>query len=230
MWGTVATIIVVALSACSSQVRATSPKEVRRLAGSAQAAQARQKTESRLRDVVHAYADRTPLKLGMLVLRDNCIGGRAKQWIDSNGADTYKIRCSIQVTAYYGADPKKIVSVLDGVLAAGDKSGSAIPFTHQANGQFVNYYRHTDGHAEVPQLSLPSHTLSWDPVRDDRPSLTITEPDQCVGSDPPVRRCVREREMQSVTAIRKRYGMVFKLELTAPDYYTVSKSGQVHTG
>ncbi|WP_405948032.1 hypothetical protein OG588_16985 [Streptomyces prunicolor] len=46
LWGAVATVVVVAVSAYSAQSRATSPKEVRQLAGSAQALQAREKTST----------------------------------------------------------------------------------------------------------------------------------------------------------------------------------------
>lgn len=230
VWGTVATIVVLSLAACSSQNRATSPKEVRKLAGGPDAVQARQTTESRLRDVVHAYADRTSLNFGMLVVRDTCLGGTAKQWFDSNGDDTYKIRCSMRLTAYYGADPKLIVSVLDGILTAGDRTGSDIPFNHDAYGQFVDYYRDHGGHnPEVPELSLPYHTLSWDPVRDRRPYLVTKEPDKCPANDAPLTRCMREPEAETVAAIRKRYGMAFKLDLTAPEYYKVSKNGQTYT-
>ncbi|MFF4119408.1 hypothetical protein [Streptomyces sp. NPDC001714] len=223
VWGTVATVVVLALSACSSQGRAASPKEVRKLAGSTEAVQARQKTESRLRDVVRAYDEHTPLTLAIVVVRDTCLGGKGKQWFDSNGDDQYKIRCSMWVTAYYGADQKRIVPVLDGVLTAGDRTGSIIPFTHDTYGQFVEYYRGHGGHGEVPELSLPDHTLSWDPVRDRRPDLMVKEPGKCPTDDPPLTRCVREPDAETVAAIRKQYGMVFKLDLASPEYYKVSK-------
>ena len=230
LWGAVATVVVVAVSACSAQGRATSPKEVRRLAGSAQALQARERTESRLRGVARAYAEDTPLALGMLVVRDTCRGGSAEQLFDSNGDDTYKISCSLQVTAYYGADPGRIVSVLDGVLTAGDRMGSGIPFTHDAYGAVVDRYRDHAGALEQTQLSTPWHTLSWDPVRDHQPHLMIQEPDACPAVDLPVMRCTREPRAQTVAALRQRYGMVFKLDLTEPRYYEVSKGGKVYTG
>lgn len=229
LWGAVATVAVLAVSACSAQSRATSPKEVRKLAGSAQALHAREETESRLRGVVRAYADHTPLTLGMVVVRDTCLGGKAKQLFDSNGDDAYKIRCSMQVTAYYGAAPERIVSVLDGILAAGDHTGSGIPFTHDANGTFVDRYRDHAGGLEETELSIPWHTLSWDPVREHQPHLMIQEPDACPADDPPVIRCLREPEAQTVAALRKRYGMVFELDLIEPEYYRVSKKGHVYT-
>ncbi|MGW1917769.1 hypothetical protein ACWCQS_45800 [Streptomyces sp. NPDC002076] len=229
VWGTVATIVVLALSSCSSQDRATSPKEVRKLAGSTEAVEARQRAEGRLRDVVQAYSNHTPLRLGMLVLNDTCRGGAAKQWFGSNGDDRYKVRCSMQITAYYGADPKRMVAVLDGILTAGDQSGSVIAFNHGAYGQFIDYYRGQRSHAEVPEMSSPWHTLSWDPVRDHHPDLMVKEPDECPTNDPPVHRCLREQKDRSVAAIRQRYGMVFKLDIAAPDYYKVSKMGQVYT-
>ncbi|MEV7145511.1 hypothetical protein AB0O05_03340 [Streptomyces sp. NPDC093084] len=222
-WGAFGTVVVLALSACSSQGRAASPKEVRELAGSAEAVQARQETEGHLRDVVRAYDDHTPLVLGMVVVRDTCLAGRGKQWFDSNGDDQYKIRCSMLVTAYYGADRKRIAPVLDGVLTAGERTGSAIPFTHDVYGQFVDYYRGRGGRAEVPEMSLPGHTLSWDPVRDRESYLMVEEPDSCPVGEVPVTRCVREPAEETVAAVRERYGMVFKLELGSPEYYKVSR-------
>ncbi|WP_033284603.1 hypothetical protein [Streptomyces sp. NRRL F-525] len=230
LWGAVATVVVVAVSACSAQSRATSPREVRKLAGSAQALQARERTESRLRGVARAYAEDTPLALGMLVVRDTCRGGRAKQLFDSNGDDTYKISCSMQVTAYYGAAPDRIVSVLDGVLTAGDRTGSDIPFTNDAYGAVVDRYRDHAGALEQTEMSASAHTLSWDPVRDHQPHLMIQEPDACPAVDLPVTRCTREPEAQTVAALRKRYGMVFRLDLTEPKYYEVSKGGRSYTG
>ncbi|MGW3289423.1 hypothetical protein ACWDR3_32770 [Streptomyces sp. NPDC001002] len=218
-----ATVIVLALSACSSEGHAVSPKEVRKLAGSAEAVQARQKAEEHLRDVVRAYDDRTRLTLALVVVRDTCLAGRGKQWFDSNGDDQYKVSCSMSVTAYYGADRKRFVSVLDGILTAGDRTGSAIPFSHNAYGQFVDYYRGHGDHPEVPELSLPEHTLSWDPIRDNRPYLMVKEPGKCPADDLPVIRCVREPDTKTVAAIRRQYGMVFKLDLASPEYFKVSK-------
>ncbi|MFI9726279.1 hypothetical protein [Streptomyces sp. NPDC052092] len=141
-------------------------------------------------------------------------------------AERYKIRCSMRVTAYYGAAPERIVSVLDGILAAGDGAGSRIAFTHDVDGPLVDQYRGgQDQEPEVPELSAPGQTLSWDPVRDDRPYLVIEEPQECPAGDLPLTRCVREPESGTVAAVRKRYGMVFRLALTAPDYYRVLKKG-----
>ncbi|MGW2745031.1 hypothetical protein [Streptomyces sp. NPDC001450] len=177
---------------------------------------------------MRAYAERTPLTLGLVVVRDECFGGTARQWIDSNGHDQYKIKCSLSVTAYYGADRKHFVSALDGILTAGDRTGSGIPFNHSSDGQTIHYYRQRERQeAEVPQLSSASHTLSWDPVRDrNRSYLMVTEPDKCRASDPPVIRCLREPESGTVAAIRSRYGTVFRLDLGRSDYFTVYKDGR----
>lgn len=78
-------------------------------------------------------------------------------------------------------------------------------------------------------MSSPWHTLSWDPVRGDQPHLMIREPDPCPVGRPPVIRCTHEPETQTVAALRKRYGMVFKLDLAEHEYYEVSKEGRVHT-
>ncbi|MCC5475615.1 hypothetical protein [Streptomyces barringtoniae] len=230
-------MVVLALSACSSQDGATSPEEVRKLAGSARAVHARQAAQDRLRDVVQAYAEDTPLGPDMVVMRDTCFGGTAKQWLESNGDDAYKIRCSMRVSAYFGVDPKRIGSVLDGILAAGDRPQSLIAFGHDYyRSHLVGYYR---GHGPNPsgpdapeptQLFDATQTLSWDPVHDRNPRLLVGEPEQCPKNDPPVTRCLREPESESVAGIRQRHGMVFKLELGSTEYYEVAKDGHVVTG
>ncbi|MFY4723359.1 hypothetical protein [Streptomyces sp. LaBMicrA B280] len=48
-------------------------------------------------------------------------------------------------------------------------------------------------------------------------------------NDPPVQRFTREPRSATVAGIRKRYGTVFQLLLSSGDYYTVYKSGQIHT-
>ncbi|MFJ6833467.1 hypothetical protein [Streptomyces sp. NPDC091209] len=227
-WGAVATAVVLAVSACSSQDRATNPEEVRKLAGSTEGVQARQNAESHHRDVARAYSEQTPLAPGMLVLTDTCFRGKVKQWFDSNGDDSYKLTCSMRVTVYYGADPKRIVSVLDGILNAGDRPGSDIPFTHRVEESFVDRYRHHTSGLEETEMSTPTQTLSWDPVHGHQSNHLVKEPDACPANDPPVSRCVRSPASETVAAIRKRYGMVFKLDLTSPEYYKVSKSGKTY--
>ncbi|MGW4196174.1 hypothetical protein [Streptomyces sp. NPDC005004] len=224
VWGTIATVVMLAVSACTAD-RATSPEEVRRLAGSAQAEGARQRTEARLRATVREYTDQTSLALGLLVLRDTCAGGKAKQWLDSNGDDTYKANCTMQVTAYFGADPKRIASILDDILTAGERPGSRIPFTHRGNGVIVDYYRHHGGDngSEPSRLDDAWHSLSWDTQFHDRPPAQVREPQPCFADNPPVMRCVREPGTVTVAGIRKRYGMVFELSLVAPEYFKVPK-------
>lgn len=222
--GTIATIVVLAVSTCSAD-RAMSPQEVRRLAGSAKAEEARHRTEARLRAAVREYVDHTSLEVGLVVLRDTCAGGAAKQWIDSNGNDTYKVSCSMEITAYFGANPKRISSVLDEVLTAGERPGSQIPFTHAINGAVLDYYRRpgADGQTETTRLDNGEHILDWDTLFHDRPPSKIEEPQACFADDPPVRRCVREPEAATVTAIRQRYGMVFKFWLSMPEYFKIPK-------
>ncbi len=194
------------------------------LAGSPEAVTARERAERSLRGTVEAYAEHTPLALGLVVVRDECLGGRARVWLDSNGRERYKIRCSMRVTAYYGADPERIVSVLDTILAVGDRVGSGIPFTSDVDGPLADQYRSTGNHEpEVPLFSAPGQTLSWDPVRDHRPYLVIEEPEDCPAGAPPLARCTRDPDAGTVADVRNRHGMVFRLDLTAPDYYRVLK-------
>jgi hypothetical protein len=51
----------------------------------------------------------------------------------------------------------------------------------------------------------------------------VQEQDACPDHDPPVLWCVLEPKSETVAAIRERYGMVFKLDLSAPDYYKLQK-------
>ncbi|MFH9867601.1 hypothetical protein ACH4NT_16170 [Streptomyces lydicus] len=232
-------LLIFALTACSSQSRATSPKEVRRLGGSAQAEESRRKADKRLRSIAEAYDKKTPLTLALVTLDDICSGGQAKQWFFQDGKDQYKIRCALRVTAYYGANPDRIGDVLDAVFTAGDNNsshgatGATIPFNHDAyRRRLVGYYR---GHgpnpsgpgAEEPaQVFTPSQTLAWDTVRSSKKRL-VQELTPCMKSDPPVTRCLHEPAQKTVADIRRQYGMAFRLELSISDYYEVSKEGEV---
>ncbi|MFD5469960.1 hypothetical protein [Streptomyces sp. NPDC127105] len=215
-------------SACGSG--ATSPKELRRLAGSREAVGARERTEGRLRGVVRAYADRTELALGLVEVRDNCKGGAAKEWFFQDGDDAVKINCSVSVTAYYGADPHRMGDVLEGILSEGDHSQSLVPFGHgDYRRKLVSYYRGHESNplgAQAPEpaeLSDRGQTLSWDSVRDKSPGRVIGEPEEwLLPQDPPVSRYLREPEAATVAGIRGRYGMVFRLELHA-GYYGMFK-------
>ncbi|MFF1837009.1 hypothetical protein ACFVXE_22810 [Streptomyces sp. NPDC058231] len=235
--GALGLLLLLALSACSSDSRATSPKEVRKLAGSSQAQQSRKAAEEHLRKIVRAYDERTPLSLGLVTVNDLCVGGTAKELFFQTGDDQYKIRCAMRVTAYYGAAPHRIGDVLDDVFTAGDHDASGatantIPFDHNDyRKRLVAYYR---GHGPNPtgpdapepgQVFDPSQTLSWDTVRSSRKRL-IEEPEPCAESDPPVKRCLSEPASTTVADLRKRYGMVFRLQMSVADYYRVAKDGR----
>ncbi|MER7152233.1 hypothetical protein [Streptomyces lydicus] len=239
LFGILPVLLIFALTACSSQNRAISPKEVRRLAGSTQAEESRRKAEKRLRSIAEAYDKETPLTLALVAVDDICSGGQAKQWFFQDGKDQYKIRCALRVTAYYGADPHRIGDTLHGVFTAGDHyasqgtAGDTIPFSHDSyRRRLVDYYR---GHGPNPsgpdaqepaQVFTPSQTLSWDTVRSSKKNL-LQELAPCKKSDPPVTRCLHEPAQKTVAEIRRKYGMVYKLEFPAVDYYQVSKKGEV---
>ncbi|MFI6056264.1 hypothetical protein ACIBCO_40165 [Streptomyces violascens] len=232
-------LLVFALSACSSQDRATSPQEVRTLAGSPQAQQSRKIAEDRLRAIVNEYAKNTPLALGLVTLDDICAGGKARELFFQSGDDQYKIRCNLRLTAYFGADPRHMGDVLDGVLTAGDRYASdhddsaPIPF-HHLNGRssFVDYYRGTGPNPNGPNSQEPAglfgrlQSLSWDSVRSTQKML-ISEAPGCLENNPPVTRCLREPASKTLADIRKQYGMVFKLELPTVLYLTVYKDGKI---
>ncbi|MFE2229441.1 hypothetical protein [Streptomyces kronopolitis] len=237
--GLLSVLLIFALTACSSESRATSHKEVRRLAGSTQAEESRHKAENRLRSIADAYDEKTALTLALVTVDDICSGGAAKQWFFQTGDDQYKIRCTLRLTAYYGADPHHIGDVLDGIFTVGDQystdgaPGDTIPFNHDYyRKHLIDYYR---GHSPNPtgpntpepaQVSDSSQTLSWDTVRSSQRKL-VQEPGPGMKNDPPVMRCLREPAQKTVADIRKQYGMVFKLEFSFTDYYKVSKKGEV---
>jgi hypothetical protein len=232
--GSLFTILVLAICGCSSKDRAISSEEVRELGGSSQAVEARDAAEQRLRAAVRPYADHTALNLGLASVRDQCLGGEATRRFDPDGYDPYKIKCSLSISTYYGADPKRAGDVLNGILDEGDRPGSSIAFGHDHyRDRLVAYYRAQDvnpvgADADEPtQLSNTDQTLSWDPVLDRSPHRLVQERDACPDHDSPVLRCMLEPKSETVAAIRERYGMVFKLDLSAPDYYKVQKDGPV---
>ncbi|WP_327113033.1 hypothetical protein OG206_06205 [Streptomyces sp. NBC_01341] len=230
--------LFLALTGCSAQDRATGPEEVRELAGSTRARHSREGAEEHLRSVVRAYDEETPLALGLVSLDDTCAGGAAEEWLPSSEDDRYRIRCTVRMTAYYGGDPKRIANALEGVFTAGDREASgggaagAIPFGHDEHRErLVAYYEGRGPNPTGPdapepaQVSDPSQTLSWDTVRSDPPTRTA-EPGRPAASDPPVSRHLREPASTTVADVRAHHGMVFRLELSAVEYYSVSKDGR----
>ncbi|WP_189957000.1 hypothetical protein [Streptomyces alanosinicus] len=218
-------LLALAVPACSAVDRAVPEKTVRKLAGSPEAVKTRRRAEAGLREVVQAYVEHTPLKLGQVVVNDTCEGGTARGWLETRDSDLYKIRCGLGITAYFGADPKHIVPVLDGILTAGDQGIPGIHFTHEVDGPIIGYYRKPyDRHdPEVPSRGIGSGSLSWDPIRDrHRTELFISEPTSPCENDPPVKRCLHEPEAATVAAIRNQYGMVFQLDL-GTTYFKIMK-------
>ncbi|MFE2974103.1 hypothetical protein [Streptomyces sp. NPDC059258] len=222
-------VLVLVLAACG---RATSEKTVRKLAGSPEALKARQEAELASRDIIAAWDAETPLTLGLVTLEDVCVGGSAQEWLFPTGADKYKIKCTMSVAAYFGADPRRMADTIDGVLSAGDRTGPPIPFNHEFHyaRTVVDYYRGKTGNSEGPRTWEPmqlSHdmtlTLSWDQVRSGHTGQLIEEPRPCSPHEPPVRRCLNEPASTSVADLRREYGMVFKITMPVKDYLTVWK-------
>ncbi|MFJ3579542.1 hypothetical protein [Streptomyces rubiginosohelvolus] len=222
-------VLVLVLAACG---RATSEKTVRKLAGSPEALKARQEAELAGRDIIAAWDAETPLTLGLVTLEDVCVGGSAQEWLFPTGADKYKIKCTMSVSAYFGADPRRMADTIDGVLSAGDRTGPPIPFNHEFHyaRTVVDYYRGKTGNSEGPRTWEPmqlSHgmtlTLSWDQVRSGHTGQLIEEPRPCSPHEPPVRRCLNEPASTSLADLRREYGMVFKITMPVKDYFTVWK-------
>lgn len=220
-------ILVLALASCG---RAPSEKSVRKLADSPEAVRARQQVEEDIRNAIAYWDAHTPLTLGVVALEDACGGGKDKEWFFPTGDDTYKIRCTMYVTAYFGADPKGVADTIDGILAAGDPEVSPIPFGHDFiyARKVVDYYRGKTGDPQGPGAGEPKElfsagtvTLNWDQVRQSGTRQLIEELRPCSPSDPPMRRCLREPAATSVADLRREYGMVFKLTFPATNYYSI---------
>ncbi|MEU6513670.1 hypothetical protein [Streptomyces sp. NPDC046978] len=215
--------------------RGTSPETVRTLAGGEKAVHARQQAESEMRSIIATWSERTPLTLGLVYLYDGCGGGKAKEWFFATGDDHYKIRCSMYVTAYFGADPNRMAETIDGILTAGDANPGKVPFDHDFYyaTQVVKYYRGEVDDPQGPGTGEPSQlseatmpTLNWDQVRTSGlQRQLIEEPNPCPEgtNDPAVRRCLHEPASTSVSELRRRYGMVFSLTFPVRDYFVVMK-------
>lgn len=222
-------VLVPALTACGG---ATGEKTVRELAGSPEAAKARQEAESWSRDTIAAWDTDTPLTLGLVVLEDACAGGRAKEWFFPTGDDRYEIDCTLDVTAYFGADPRRMADTIDGVLTAGDRTGSPVPFAHDFPyaRAVVDYYRGGTGDPQGPGTGEPRElfaaataTLNWDQIRGEGTRELIEEPRPCAPPGPTARRCLHEPASTGVADLRREYGTVFELTLPTRQYFTVWK-------
>ncbi len=224
-----AIVLVLAVGACG---RATSEKTVRKLASSPEAVKARHEAESAGRSTIATWESETPLTLGLVVIEDICIGGRDTEWLLPTGDDKYKIRCAMAISAYFGADPRMVADTIDGVLSAGDRPGSPIPFNRDFvyARTVVDYYR---GNSEASSgsnaveptelLSTEGVALNWDQVRGDNGRELIDEPRSCTPHDPPIRRCIQEPESTSIRDLRRQYGMVFKITIPVKNYHTIRK-------
>lgn len=232
--GGLSVLILLVMTACSSDNRAVSPQDARALAGSRQMVEARQQAEQKLRKVVRAYADHTRLSLGLVVVRDTCRTGLRKQAFFQDGSDTYKIKCSMRMTAYYGADAHHMGDVIDSILTAGE-SVPQIPFNHDdTGGRLLAYYRSQGPNPNGPGSLDPSSvfawgdTLMWDPVHDRNPKRLVGEP-FITKNDPPLQRFLREPASETVSGLRSKYGMVFRLDLGSGEYCKVLKNGRTRT-
>jgi hypothetical protein len=177
-------ILILTVVACSRS-GATSEKTARKLAGSPQAVKARQDAEASMRKAIASWNTHTPLTLGLITVDDVCIRGKAREWFFSSGDDQYTIRCSMYVTAYFGADPRRMADTIDGILSAGDRPGSVVPFGHdfQYARNVVDYYRGMPGDPQGPGTGEPNElfaaatvTLNWDQVITPGPRKLIDEP------------------------------------------------------
>ncbi|MGQ4381713.1 hypothetical protein ACN6K9_006355 [Streptomyces sp. SAS_267] len=241
--GVLAGAVLITLSACAPPGRAIGDDGLRELGESGQAHRARERTEAHLRDVAGSYAGPGGLFLSLVVVHDICVPGSGPGAITQDDTDDYRISCSMDLTAYYGADPGHVADVLDDILDKGtaarhrqDTRGGGVPFTHDAGtDRIVAYYRDSGGTTaadrspEPNRMAASGRRLTWDTVRDRDPARLIEEPYSHLVDDPPVSRVAREPKGATVAATRRRHGMVFELELDSVGYYKVLKSGPTHT-
>lgn len=227
---------VVAIASCSAGDKAISPEDLRSRAGSPQVVEARQKAEKRMIGVVDAFGKDTSLTPALVTINDVCRSGAGGPW--PSGDDTYKMRCTLEVTGFFGATPDRIGDVLESVLSAGDRNKAS----HTPNGgvgtsqddypsKLVAYYKGKGqnplgANAQEPtQLLDGEKTLEWDTVRSPQRPVLLHEPPPCSPPDPPVRRCTHQPESKTVADIRRQYGMVFTLRQTVTTYFEVFKDG-----
>ncbi|MCX4486611.1 hypothetical protein OG890_22180 [Streptomyces anulatus] len=222
-------VLMLVLAVCG---RATSERTVRKLAGSPEALKARQEAELASRDVIAVWAAETPLRLGLVLLEDVCVGGSATELFLPTGSDRYKIKYMMSVAAYFGADPRRMADTIDGVLSAGDRTGLRVPFNHEFHyaRTVVEYYRGKTGDPQGPGTGEPTRlsrgtilTFSWDQVRSGNTGQLIEEPGPCSPHEPPVRRCLNEPASTSVADLRREHGMVFRITMPVRNYFTVWK-------
>ena len=180
----------------------TSRRGAHRLADSVTARQARQAAEARLRATAHVYAESTPLVLRLLVVDDRCTRGMASWDLFRPVRPSYRVSCSMRLTAYYSS-PLSLAETLTRICDAGEQALSAIPFTHD-----------TAREGRQGELSGAGHSLTWD-----QPGSPVPEPEQPSNAH----QMICEPPEASVGDIRSRDGTVFMLNLPPEDYYRIPR-------
>jgi hypothetical protein len=202
-----ATAGIIVLAKTYDLLTKTRPRTVRRLAGSREAQAARERAEQHLRDIVRAYDALPTLTLGLLTIEDTCSGGGGWTLASDNNS---RLSCTLYATAYYTAS-QDAGTVLDDVLTAGEAPHSLIAFSHSAQ-PYIS--------SETQWLFGTGQTLSWDTPA----GRLVGEARPCRReSDPPIYRCLREGDHNTVDALRSTAGSVFRLELSPVVYYRISR-------
>ena len=231
---------VVGIVSCSSGDRALSYEDLRKPAGSTQAVEARQKAEKRMVDNVAAYGKKMSLAPALITVNDSCGSGAGGPW--PSGDNTYKMRCSLDVTGYFGAAPDRIGDVLGSILSAGDRykaahptgEGGVVSSQNDFASKLVAYYTRKGPNPLGPNSQEPTQlldgaeTLEWDTVRSPQQPVLIQEPSPCVQPDPPIRRCTHQPESRTIAAIRRQYGMVFTLRQRSTTYFEILKNDKIN--
>ncbi|MFI9582832.1 hypothetical protein ACIHCQ_13525 [Streptomyces sp. NPDC052236] len=183
-------------------VGSTSRYRAHRLADSDTAQQARQAAEARLRAIVHAYAESTPLVLRLVVVEDHYTRGMAGWDLFNPVKPAYRVSCWMRLKAYYSS-PLSSAEAINRILAAGEQALSGIPFAHDNAPE--------DRRGGVTHAG---HTLTWD-----QPGSQVPEPERPANAY----RFVCEPPAASVGGIRRRHSTVFALTLPLEHYYQIPR-------
>ncbi|WP_331721314.1 hypothetical protein [Streptomyces sp. NBC_00212] len=187
-------------------------------------------------DAVDAYGKKMSLTPALVTVNDSCGSGAGGLW--PSGDDTYKMRCSLEVTGYFGTAPDRISDVLESILSAGDQykashpngGGGVVSSQNDFASKLVTYYKGKGPNPLGPNAQEPTQlldgaeTLEWDTVRSPQRPVLIHEPSPCIQPDPPIRRCTHQPEAKTVADIRRQYGMVFTLRQPSTTYFEILKN------
>ncbi|WP_327238180.1 hypothetical protein OG349_33565 [Streptomyces sp. NBC_01317] len=145
----------------------------------------------------------TPLVLRLLVVEDRCAPGVAGWDLFRPVRAADRVSCALRVTAYFSS-PLPVAETLAGILGAGERALSGIPFT-----------RGTVRQDRPGELSRAGHTLTWD-----QPGFPVPWPGQSADA---YRFVCEPPRATGTDDIRCQYGTVFALTLPPAAYFRMPR-------